>query len=139
MTHDPGQERWHLVDPVDRISEVMFGLIMAVTIVGSLSIATAEKTEVRTVLYAALGCNVAWGLVDAVMSLVRTATERARLRALGQRIRAADATAGQAMVAHALPDHLEPFVGANDLDAMRARVLARPPETGWILRPRDFL
>jgi hypothetical protein len=38
----PVEERQHLLDPVDRISEVLFGLIMAVTIVGSLSIATAE-------------------------------------------------------------------------------------------------
>jgi len=139
MTHAPGKERQQLVDPVDRISEVMFGLIMAVTIVGSLSIATAEKAEVHTVLYAALGCNIAWGMVDAVMSLVRTATERSRLRALGQRIRAADGVAGQAIVAGALPDHLEPFVSAGELEAMRARVLAQPPETGWVLRPRDFL
>jgi VIT1/CCC1 family predicted Fe2+/Mn2+ transporter len=51
---------------------------MAVTIVGSLSIATAGRNDVRVVLWGALGCNLAWGLVDAVMYLVRTATERAR-------------------------------------------------------------
>jgi hypothetical protein len=65
---------------------------MAVTIVGSLSIATAGQDEVRTVLIGALGCNIAWGLVDAVMYVVRTATERARLRELGVRIRSADAS-----------------------------------------------
>ena len=36
-------ERRRLLDPVDRISEILFGLIMAVTIVGSMSIATAGK------------------------------------------------------------------------------------------------
>ena len=72
------QERRRLLDPVDRISEILFGLIMAVTIVGSLSIATAGRNDVRVVLWGALGCNLAWGLVDAVMYLVRTATERAR-------------------------------------------------------------
>ena len=71
-------ERRRLLDPVDRISEILFGLIMAVTIVGSLSIATAGQSDVRTVLWAALGCNLAWGLVDAVMYLVRMATERVR-------------------------------------------------------------
>ena len=53
-------------------------LIMAVTIVGSLSAATAGRNDVRTVLWGALGCNLAWGLVDAIMYLVRLATERAR-------------------------------------------------------------
>ena len=52
----PG-ERERLLDPVDRISEVLFGLIMAVTIVGSLSVATAGRGEVRAVVAAALGCN----------------------------------------------------------------------------------
>ena len=64
-------ESKRLLDPIDRISEILFGLLMAVTIVGSLSIATAGQDEVRTVLIAALGCNLAWGLVDAVMYLVR--------------------------------------------------------------------
>jgi len=139
MSEAPGQEREHLLDPVDRISEVIFGLIMAVTIIGALSIATADKVEVRTVLYAALGCNVAWGLVDALMSLVRAATERSRLRTLGQQIRQVDAAGGQAIIESALPDHLDPFVRAEELEAIRQRVLARPAETGAVLRPRDFL
>lgn len=133
------EERQPLLDPVDRISEVLFGLVMAVTIVGSLSIATAETAEVRTVLYAALGCNVAWGLVDAVMYLMRTATERSRLRAIGGRIRLTEPVAGRTLIAAALPDHLEPFVGADDLEAMRRRILAQPAETGSILHARDFV
>jgi hypothetical protein len=78
VTEEPSRERRRLLDPIDRISEILFGLIMAVTIVGSLSIATAGRNDVRVVLWGALGCNLAWGLVDAVMYLVRTATERAR-------------------------------------------------------------
>jgi hypothetical protein len=66
-------ERRRLLDPVDRISEIQFGLITAVTILGSPSIATAGKEEVRTAMTAALGCNLAWRLVDAAMYVVRTA------------------------------------------------------------------
>ena len=71
-------QRLRLLEPLDRVSEILFGLIMAVTIVGSLSIATAGHTEVRTVLIGALGCNIAWGLVDAVMYVLRGMAERAR-------------------------------------------------------------
>jgi hypothetical protein len=78
VTEQVAGPRRRLLDPLDRISEVMFGLIMAVTIVGSLSIATAGRTEVRTVLIGALGCNIAWGLVDAVMYVLRGMAERAR-------------------------------------------------------------
>ena len=132
-------ERERLLDPVDRISEVLFGLIMAVTIVGSLSIATAAEAEVHTVLIGALGCNVAWGLVDAVMYVVRTATERARLRVLGQRIREADQAAGVVLIAKALPDYLAPIVSPSDVEGMRARLLARPASAGSLLGTRDFL
>ena len=48
------ETRERLLDPVDRISEILFDLIMAATIVGSLSIATAGWNEVRTVALAPL-------------------------------------------------------------------------------------
>ena len=56
-----------LLHPVDRVSELIFGLFMALTFVGVVSMATAGREEIHTMLVAALGCNVAWGLVDAVM------------------------------------------------------------------------
>jgi len=65
-----------ILDPVSRISEILFGLIMALTITTTLSAATAGRDEVRTLLAGALGCNVAWGLVDAVMYLMTALTER---------------------------------------------------------------
>ena len=117
----PGKERERLLDPVDRISEILFGLIMAVTIVGSLSVATAGRADVRTVMLAALGCNVAWGLVDAVMYVVRTMTERARNRALAKRIVGADAADARRLIADALPPHLATMVGAEELEGMRRR------------------
>src|SRR4029434_11141268 len=98
-------ERERVLDPVDRISEILFGLIMAVTIVGSLSIATAGRNEVRTVLFAALGCNLAWGLVDAVMYLIRTLTERTRNRLLAESIAGVDLDTARRLMARALPEH----------------------------------
>jgi len=128
-----------VLDPVDRMSEIMFGLIMAVTIVGSLSVATAGQAEVRTVMYAALGCNVAWGLVDAVMYLVRTATERSRLHALAAKVRTSDAPAAHRLIADALPEHLAPILGADEIEAMRNQLVARPASDRRLLHARDFL
>ena len=65
-----------VLSPVDRVSEVLFGLFMALTFVGAISVAESGRAEVRSLLAAALGCNLAWGLVDAVMYLVRTVAER---------------------------------------------------------------
>jgi VIT1/CCC1 family predicted Fe2+/Mn2+ transporter len=138
MTDGTSTERQRLLDPVDRISEILFGLIMAVTIVGSLSIATAGKDEIRTVMWAALGCNLAWGLVDAVMFVVRTATERTRNRVLARSIAAADAGTGRHLIAQALPEHIAALVGPDEIEAMR-RLLAANGEVRGVLVPRDFL
>ena len=65
-----------VLDPVDRASEVIFGLLMAMTFVGSLSVASDGREEVRTMMIAALGCNLAWGLVDAIMFIMNALLER---------------------------------------------------------------
>lgn len=70
--------RKRLLDPVDRISEVLFGLIMALSFTCSLSAAEAGREDVRVMLVGAIGCNLAWGLIDAVIFLMTSLTERAR-------------------------------------------------------------
>jgi len=44
-----------LLDPMERIAEVLFGLIMVLTVTGLLSIAQAGRGEVRTMLIGARG------------------------------------------------------------------------------------
>ena len=57
--------RESILDPVERVSEMLFGLFMALTFVGAISVAESGRAEVRDLLIAAIGCNLAWGLVDA--------------------------------------------------------------------------
>ncbi len=126
MENEAGTQRERLLDPIDRISEILFGLIMAVTIVGSLSIASAGRNEVRTVMAAALGCNLAWGLVDAVMFLVRTLTERSRIRSLARGVVGADAPSAYRLIVQALPEHVIAIAGPDELEGMRRRIVAMP-------------
>jgi VIT1/CCC1 family predicted Fe2+/Mn2+ transporter len=132
-----GRER--LLNPIDRSAEILFGLIMAVTILGSLSIAKAGSNEVRTVMATALGCNLAWGLVDAVMYLVRTLTERAHLRHLAKRVIAADTSSAHHLIRHALPASFVTITGSVELEGMRRRLLAHPIPAGVVLGRRDYL
>ena len=116
-----------VLDPIERVSEVIFGLLMAMTFIGSLSVATAGREEIRTMMIAALGCNLAWGLADAVMYLVRTVTERTRNRALLTRLRGgADAATGQALVADALPPRIAAAAGTDGLELLRRRLAEEP-------------
>jgi VIT1/CCC1 family predicted Fe2+/Mn2+ transporter len=128
-----------LLNPVERSAEVLFGLIMAVTILGSLSIARAGSNEVRTATAAALGCNIAWGLVDAVMYLVRTLTERARVRHLARHVVAADVATAHHLIRHALPADILTITGQDELEGMRRRLLTHQIPDGRVLGPRDYL
>jgi hypothetical protein len=59
--------------------------------------------EARTGRSAALGCNLAWGLVDAVMYLVRTVTDRGRSLTLVRSVRgAADTESGRKLIESSL-------------------------------------
>ena len=128
-----------VLDPIDRVSEVIFGLLMALTFTGSLSVASAGREDVRTMMIAALGCNLAWGLADAVMYLVRTVTERTRKRTLLAQLRAADAAAGQRLVADALPPRIADTVEPATLEAVRRRLVELPSEPARsLLGARDF-
>ena len=127
-----GRER--LLDPVDRVSEILFGLIMAVTVVRLAVDRHRRKAEVRSVLAAALGCNLAWGLVDAVMYLVRTLTERTRNSALGMRVVGAEASTAHRLIERELPERVAAIVGPDELEGMRRRLVARGsrPARRWV-------
>ena len=131
--------RSRLLDPVDRISEILFGLIMAVTFVGSISVATAGSEDVRTATASALGCNLAWGLVDAVMYVIRNVTERTRRRMRARRIVEASPEAARDMIAEELPQGIADITGPKELEAMRERLRAVPIRQAPVVTGRDFL
>jgi hypothetical protein len=118
------------LEPIDRVSEVLFGLIMVLTFTGSLSVAEAGREDVRTMLVGALGCNLAWGLIDAVFYLMGSLAEKSRelltLRAVRE---ATDPERAQRLIADALPvvgSVLEPA----ELEAMRLRLKQLPEPPG---------
>jgi hypothetical protein len=119
------KQRARVLDPVNRISEVIFGLLMALSFTGSLNAATAGREEVRTMMLTALGCNLAWGLVDAVMYLMATLTGRARnLTLLGLVRGASDPQTAHDAIAEALPGRLGEAIGHEGLEEMRRRLAA---------------
>jgi VIT1/CCC1 family predicted Fe2+/Mn2+ transporter len=133
--------RKHILDPISRVSEILFGLIMALSFTGSLSAALADQKEVHTMLIGAIGCNIAWGLIDAVMHLITTLTERARQLSTLCTFRATDDPANiRAQIASALPPRLAAAMTNAELESLAARAKSLPPPPA---RPRldkhDFL
>jgi VIT1/CCC1 family predicted Fe2+/Mn2+ transporter len=114
-----------VLDPVERLSEVLFGLIMVLSFTGSISAASDGHEEVRTVLIGAIGCNLAWGLVDAVMYLMAILIGRARGLRVVRAVRAVpEAERGRALIADELPEAIGQLVDTEEIESMRRRLLA---------------
>ena len=114
-----------VLSPVDRVSELLFGLFMALTFVGAVSVAKAGREEIQAMFAAALGCNLAWGLVDAVMYLVRTITNRGRSLTLVRSVRAApDAETGRRLIERSLSQRAAVLVSSAEVEGIRQRIVA---------------
>ena len=116
------------LEPIDRISEVLFGLIMVLTFTGSLSVADAGRDDVRTMLVGALGCNLAWGVIDAILFLMGRLAERGRAASTLRAVRdAATDDEARRLIAEALPPTLLGVLVPAEIDTIRAR-LSRVPQ-----------
>jgi VIT1/CCC1 family predicted Fe2+/Mn2+ transporter len=130
---DPGRPRsGALLDPVDRSSEVLFGLIMALTFTTTFEVATAGRSDVRTMLIGALGCNLAWGLVDGVMFVVTRSVERYRFHSTIRALQAAPESRARQILEHELPDGWGQLLDGQDLERLagRARAATLPAVPG---------
>ena len=124
MSHgSPGESSKQILEPIERISEVLFGLIMVLTFTGSLSAAESGRAEVRTMLIGALGCNLAWGLIDAIMYLMGSLSERATSLRVVMAVRGAatDEEAGS-VIARALPPVVASVLTPYDLQEICAEI-----------------
>jgi hypothetical protein len=127
MKEQEKEQRQPVLDPVSRISEIIFGVLMALSFTGSLNVATSGREDVRTMMVTALGCNLAWGLVDGVMYLMATLTGRARNLTLLSRVRGAvDPKEAHSTIAEVLPGRLGEAIGAEGLEDMRRRLATLP-------------
>jgi VIT1/CCC1 family predicted Fe2+/Mn2+ transporter len=115
------------LNPIDRLSEILFGLIMVLTFTGSLSIAEAGRDDVRTMLIGAFGCNVAWGIIDAILFLMGALAERSQSLAARHAARhATDPAAARQLLVDALPPVVASVLTPGELDTLRQRLLALP-------------
>src|SRR5262245_48906059 len=105
-----------MLDPIERISETLFGLIMVLTATGTLSVLTADRVTVRTMVIAALGCNLAWGIIDGGLYLMARLVDHSRHRRTYRAARNAESEQlADRAVADALPSFLEPHLSGGQL------------------------
>src|SRR3954471_7369815 len=108
--------RRRVLTPDERIAEVLFGLIMVLTFTGSLSIAEAGREDVHAMLIGALGCNIAWGVIDGVLYLMGCMAERARNLTTYRALRhATDPGQADRVLAAALPSVVASVLRPDEL------------------------
>lgn len=126
MTSSPIGRITNIIDPGDALGEVLFGLIMALTFtVGSRLVFEDEGLDVHELIVATIGCNVAWGIIDAVLFILGTTFYKSRRLRLFRQIKAArsEATALE-MLAKEFPIEEAPFSAkAGDADTLYRSLL----------------
>ena len=129
-----------LLEPHERIAEVLFGLIMVLTFTGSLSVAEAGRDDVRTMLIAALGCNIAWGIIDGVLYLMGCLAEKGANLDTLRAVRAApDPATAHRLIAGALPAPIAAVLEPAELEKFRLRLTELPqPEKSARLQKREW-
>ncbi len=122
-----GKTGRNLLDPIDRISEVLFGLIMVLTSTSTLSVATAGRAEIGTMIMGALGCNLAWGIIDAALDLMGCLEERRRDLLMVRAVRhARSAEETKCVIADELPESLASVLSESEADSLRQKLLLLP-------------
>ena len=128
-----------VLDPIERASEAIFGVLMAVSIMGALSVTSAGPPDARATFLMALGCNVAWGFTDAMMYLVTAAIGNGRNIRLVKRLKElSDPGESRRIVSDVLPARLASSVREETLDALCKDLVALPIPRST-LGARDFL
>jgi len=127
--NDPGwyQRFVQRLDPAERMGEVLFGLIMVLTFTLGAGIQLREDPDAaRHLLIAAIGCNAAWGVIDAALYLIGRVSERGRIHRLARTLQSMpDREQALALVRDALDDRIPEFVSREMRAELDAHVLER--------------
>ena len=117
------EDRSSILDPLERSSEIIFGLIMALTFTSTISL-FATKADVHTMLAGALGCNLAWGIVDAAMYLLAQIVTRERWRTLSLEVASSSPIEARRLIAGNMPLGAGKIFTEGELDRLAGAVRA---------------
>ena len=113
-----------VLDPIDRISEVLFGLIMVLTFTGSISVASDGRSEISVLLWAALGCNLAWGIIDAIFYLMGELLARGHNFSVLKKLKSIqDKVVARNLLQDELPPIISSILEPEEIDQLKDRII----------------
>jgi len=124
MAEDELKSSKRILDPLERSSEVLFGLIMVLGFTSTVSAVHSGRPEIRTMIVGALGCNLAWGLVDAIMYLMASLGEKGHGLATLNAVRSArSAKEAHRAIRSGLPEVLAKCMDESQVEQLRVELL----------------
>lgn len=104
------------LDPGDALGEVLFGLIMVLSFtVGARFLMTEEEFDSTELIVGAVGCNIAWGVIDGVLFVLGNLFHRSQRARFYRSLRSA-------------PNEAEALVAVQEEFALEDEPLAILPE-----------
>lgn len=81
----------HHLDPSESLGELIFGLIMVLTFtLGARLLEGEGPVDGNTLMIAAIGCNLAWGIIDSFLFVLGRVYEKRRIASLAAFLRRAE-------------------------------------------------
>src|SRR6478672_8180489 len=113
------------LDPASRLGEILFGLIMVLTVTLTAGLVVDEgRKGVIELLAAAIGCNVAWGFIDSVMYLMSCVTVRSEKAKLVTAVQhAPDAGAALSLIRDGVEPELQSMLDPGDEEGFSPSLL----------------
>lgn len=94
------------LDPAESLGEIIFGLIMVLTFtIGARLASPEDAVGPQELLVAAIGCNLAWGIIDAALYVLGCVYARSELTKL---VRSVQASSNASAALDIIRDELDP-------------------------------
>jgi hypothetical protein len=132
--------RARVLNPLERFSEIVFGLIMVLSFTCAFSVAESGREGVREMLVGAIGCNLAWGIIDGAFYLIACLTEAGRGVTLLRKVQQSPSTSeAHRTIADALPARIAEVLSPADLSRIHEHLKGLPaPDAPARLSAEDW-
>jgi VIT family len=135
---NPRVARLLVLNPVERYSEIVCGLIMVLSYTGALYI-TGGDEDVDRMFVRALLCNLTWGLIDAAFYLIGCLAEYGHSVTLLLSVQqSTDSGLAQRLIASVLPSKVAEALLPADFERIHAHLKELPPRPRLHLTGRDL-
>ncbi len=115
------------MEPVERISEFLFGLITVLTFTTTIDATGFDRGNVHNMLLAALGCNLTWGIIDAFFYLLDCLGKRGRGAVLLKHLHGtSDPAAGKDLIEGELPPLIASLLPPDEFESLRRQLIQLP-------------